>query len=204
MAGPDLAFWQSRFEAKDLPWDRGEPGPRLAHWMQDGTLSTAAGPVLVPGCGSGHEVVALAREGLEVTGLDLAPAAVALARERLAAQGLTAGVVEADVLVWQPDTPVAAVYEQTCLCALHPDHWTDYARALHAWLRPGGRLCLLVMQVPRPGAAEGRIEGPPYHVDIGAVRALFPATRWDWPAPPYPAVPHPKGWRELAVVLTRR
>ncbi len=60
------------------------------------------------------------------------------------------------------------------------------------------------MQVPRPGAAEGRIEGPPYHVDIGAVRALFPATRWDWPAPPYPAVPHPKGWRELAVVLTRR
>ena len=36
------------------------------------------------------------------------------------------------------------------------------------------------------------------------MRALFPAERWDWPAPPYPAVRHERGWFELAVVLTRR
>ena len=187
-----------------MPWDRGGAGPQLARWIADGTLAPTAGPVLVPGCGSGHEVEALARAGFDVTGLDLAPAAVALARSRLAAGGLEAPVLEADVLVWRPAEPVAAVYEQTCLCALHPDQWLGYARALHDWLRPGGSLCLMVMQVPRPGAAEGRIEGPPYHLDIGAVRALFPASRWDWPSPPYGAVPHPKGWRELALVLRRR
>jgi hypothetical protein len=61
------------------------------------------------------------------------------------------------------------------------------------------------MQRPRANALEeGRIEGPPYHCDINAMRALFPAPRWDWPAPPYAQVPHPNGGHELAVVLTRR
>ncbi|MEZ4466721.1 MAG: methyltransferase domain-containing protein [bacterium] len=35
--------------------------------------------VLVPGCGRGHDVEALARAGLQVTGLDLSPTALALA-----------------------------------------------------------------------------------------------------------------------------
>ena len=65
-------------------------------------------------------------------------------------------------------------------------------------------LALMGLQVLRPGAAEGRIEGPPYHLDIHLLRALLPASRWDWPAPPYAAVPHPRGWRELAIVLVRR
>jgi hypothetical protein len=52
-------------------------------------------------------------------------------------------------------------------------------------------------------AAEGRIEGPPYHMDIHAVRALLPEPAWQWSAPPYPAVPHPSGWTELALALRR-
>ena len=64
---------------------------------------------------------------------------------------------------------------------------------------------MLAMQCQRPGAAEGRIEGPPYHMDIHMLRALLPSTLWAWPAPPYARVPHPMiGWMELAIVLTRR
>jgi len=122
-----------------------------------------------------------------------------------AAAGLPGSLVQqADVLAWRPAQPLAAVYEQTCLCALHPDDWTRYADALHAWLRPGGRLFVLAMQVERPGAAEGRIEGPPYNVDVNALRALFDGARWDWPAPPYARVPHPNIGSEMALVLTRR
>jgi len=69
---------------------------------------------------------------------------------------------------------------------------------------PGGRLYAVWMQVLRAGAPEGRVDGPPYHCDINAMRALFPAARWEWPSPPYPQVPHPRGWAELAVVLTHR
>ncbi|HEX7638070.1 MAG TPA: thiopurine S-methyltransferase, partial [Burkholderiaceae bacterium] len=133
-----------------------------------------------------------------------AEGACAATRARLAEAGVQALVEQADVLDWQPPAPLAAVYEQTCLCALHPDHWVRYARAVHGWLRPGGRLFLLAMQVERPGAAEGQVEGPPFHSPINAVRALFDATRWDWPAPPYARVPHPMGHEELGFVLTRR
>jgi len=209
MAGPDRQFWHDRFANDQTHWDRGAPSPRLLTWLADGSLPATpdADGILVPGCGRGHEVIALAEAGWAVTGLDYTALAVEQARAALAQARLPAGapaaIVEADVLQWQPPAPVAAVYEQTCLCALHPDQWSAYAAQLHRWLRPGGRLLVLAMQCERPGAAEGRIEGPPYHVPVNALRALFPEPLWQWPRPPYAAEPHPAGWFELALVLTR-
>ena len=206
MPGPDVNFWQQRFEQRHTPWDRGAPSPQLQRWLDEGSLAAAAagGRIAVPGCGAGHEVAELAAAGLDVVAIDYARAAVELTRARLTARALRAELVEADVLAWQPAAPLAAVYEQTCLCALHPDHWTAYAAQLQRWLRPGGRLFALFMQMPREAAAQGEIVGPPYHCDINAMRALFPSALWDWPKPPYAQVPHPMGMRELAVVLTRR
>lgn len=203
MSGPDLDFWQQRFERGETPWDRGAPGPQIARWLGDGVIA-AGQRVLVPGCGSGHDVLALARAGCDVTALDLAPAALALTRRRLEEAGHAAALVQGDALQWQPAQPFDAVYEQTCWCALHPDHWSAYAAQLQRWVRPGGRVLLLAMQCRRDGAAQGRVEGPPYHMDVNAVRALAPASAWQWPAPPYAPVPHPRGWVELAIVLTRR
>jgi SAM-dependent methyltransferase len=206
MPGPDLKFWQDRFAIGDLPWDRGAPGPQLLAWLDDRTLrpEDLSGAIGVPGCGSGHEVLALAQRGFDVVGIDYAEGACTATQARLDAHAVTARVVRADVLSWRPETAFAAVYEQTCLCALHPDDWVRYAQALHAWLRPGGRLFLLAMQALRPGAADGVIEGPPYHVDVNALRALFDGDRWQWPKPPYARVPHPSGNHELALVLARR
>ena len=202
--GPDTAFWQQRFESGATPWDRGGANPQLMQWLSEGAFEALPGAIAVPGCGAGHEVAALAAAGHEVLAIDYTPAAVALTRQTLAAQQLRGEVVQADVLAWQPAAPLAAVYEQTCLCALHPDHWTAYAAQLHGWLRPGGRLFALFVQAPRDGGAQGFIEGPPYHCHIHGMRALFPAPLWEWPKPPYRQVPHPRGFGELALVLTRR
>ncbi|HWP19110.1 MAG TPA: methyltransferase domain-containing protein [Burkholderiaceae bacterium] len=204
MTGPTLAFWQARFEQGQIPWDRGGPSPQLDAWSRAGQLPPPGARVAVPGCGSGWDVAAWAERGYPTWGVDYAPAAVERTRQLLATRGLAAQVIEADVLAWSPDAPLDAVYEQTCLCALHPDQWTAYARRLHGWLRPGGRLYALFMQARRAGADEGRVEGPPYHCDINAMRALFPEPAWVWPKPPYPRVAHPAGWFELAVVLERR
>ncbi len=207
MAGPTLDFWQQRFEAGDLPWDRGAVSPQLTAWLQAG-LFCPGQHVAVPGCGSGHEVLALVQAGCEVTALDYAPGALALTRERLVAARVDLGrvhLVQADVLAWCPEQPLDAVYEQTCWCALYPDHWGSYAAQLHRWLKPGGTLALLAMQALRESAGEGRIEGPPYHLDVHLLRALLPASMWEWPVPPYEPVPHPNGrWYELAVTLLRR
>ena len=201
MAGPTRQFWQDKFEHGTTPWDRGAPSPRLVAWLDDKTLQPCR--IAVPGCGSGHEVVLLAQRGFEVVALDYAAAAVARTRGALERAGVAAQVIEGNVLDWQPDAPFDAVYEQTCICALHPDHWVNYAIALHSWFKPGGRLFALFMQGLRKGASEGQVEGPPYHCDINAMRALFEASRWNWPKPPYPRVDHPMGIAELAAVLTR-
>jgi SAM-dependent methyltransferase len=224
--GPDVAFWQSKFDARATPWDRGGINPQIESWVRSGQLRPTQSAdarsvggdderltrVLVPGCGSGYEVAMLAEWGFDVTGVDFAPAATERTRNRLrsllsspaASRVARAEVVEADVLLYQPVALFDAIYEQTCLCALYPDQWRRYADRLADWLRPGGALFALFMQSPREGARTGSIEGPPYHCDINAMRALFPGDRWDWPKPPYPLVPHPAGIAELAVVLTRR
>jgi methyl halide transferase len=202
MAGPTREFWGKRFQSGETPWDRGEANPQLGAWLAAGVLQPCR--ILVPGCGSGHEVAALAAAGFAVTALDYAPEAIGRTRSLLAAANLEAELVEADALSWLPDRAFEAIYEQTCLCALYPDQWRDYADQLHRWLAPGGTLCALFVQLLRPAAAEGAIEGPPYHCDINAMRALFPDSRWSWPRPPYPRTAHPRGMAELAVVLAHR
>ena len=204
--GPTRAFWEERFASHQTPWERGSVHPQLMRWLAGGQLDarTLGGAIAVPGCGSGFEVAALAKAGFDVVAVDYAAGAIEQTQLRLQAEGTTACCVQADVLAWRPDAPLAAVYEQTCLCALHPDHWVAYATQLHAWLLPGGRLFALLMQSEREGAAQGFVEGPPYHCNIHAVRALFAEPSWEWPKPPYDRVPHPGGVNELAVVLTRR
>lgn len=203
MTGPDAAFWQARFEARDTPWDRGGPGPQLIRWIEDRVIEPCR--IAVPGCGRGWDVVELARRGFDTTAIDCTQAACDLTVQALQAAQVKAEVVCGDALAWRPARALDAVYEQTCLCAMHPTCWSRYETSLAAWLRPGGRLLALFMQRPRPAAVEqGLIEGPAYHCDINAMRMLFDEARWHWPAPPYVKVPHPGGAHELGMVLVRR
>ena len=201
MAGPTREFWEQRFAAGNTPWDRGEANPQLGIWLAAGALKPCR--ILIPGCGSGHEAAVLTRAGFDVTALDYAPVAIERTRKLLDAADLKATLVEADALTWRPDRAFDAIYEQTCLCALYPDQWREYADQLHRWLAPGGRLYALFVQFSRPEAADGIIHGPPYHCDINAMRALFPEPLWSWPKPPYSRTTHPRGLAELAVVLDR-
>lgn len=202
MAGPTLDFWQERFESGNIPWDRRGPNPQLQRWLDEGIVAPRA-HVLVPGCGRGWEVAVLAEKGATVTGIDYAPAAMEACRSLLQARGLKAELCQADVLAWTPAAAVDVIYEQTCLCALHPDHWQRYASQLRDWLKPGGKLLALFAQTLSAEAAKGFVKGPPYHCDIHAMRALFPGDRWEWPKPPYPALAAGP-LTELAVVLVRR
>lgn len=96
----------------------------------------------------------LADAGFAVTTIDLAPSAIAYQRQSLAGTG--ADVAEANLFEWEPDRPFDAIYEQTCICALPPVLWDDYATRLAGWLRPGGVLAALFLQTGREG-------GPPFH-----------------------------------------
>lgn len=189
-----MNHWEEKYQANTIPWDRGASSPALRRWLEADALKW--GRILLPGCGRGHEALELARHGFRVTALDIAPTALTLLETELAAAGLTAERVCADALTWQPEIPFDAIYEQTCLCALQPEQWPAYEQQLYRWLKPGGHLYALFMQTGRDG-------GPPFHCELGEMRALFPAARWVWPASDVARVDHPNGLHELATVLTR-
>jgi trans-aconitate methyltransferase len=190
----NMNIWEQRYQNGQTGWDRGDVSPALLRWLNDGLLKP--GRIVVPGCGRGHEVVLLARRGFDVIALDVAPSPVAELKQRLVDEGLSATVLQEDVLQWQPEKPVDAVYEQTCLCALEPALWLPYERQLHRWLQPGGKLFALFMQTGREG-------GPPHHCDMKEMTALFPQQRWRWQTEAANEVPHPSGIHELAHVLEK-
>jgi len=144
MIGPNTDFWQQRFEKNEIGWDRGGTSPQLLAWLEGGELRPCR--IAVPGCGSGWEVAELAKRGFDVIGIDYTAAAVDKTRALVAAHGLHAHVIQADVLRFQPEAPFDAIYEQTCLCAIHPEHWQQYARQLHNWLKPEGSLWVLFIR----------------------------------------------------------
>ena len=203
MTGPNRSFWQERFETQQMGWDRGRANPQLITWLDSQALKPCS--IAIPGCGGGWEVIELAKRGFNITALDYTPAAVKLTQHKLSQPNLHANVVQADVLTFEPNETFDAIYEQTCLCAIHPEHWQRYTQQLHQWLRPQGRLWILFMQMMRPKATEeGLIEGPPYHCDINAMRSLFREDQWEWPKPPYTKVTHPNASHELALCLIKK
>lgn len=186
--------WNEQYLAGTTGWDRGEASPALKGWLEHGQLQPCR--ILIPGCGYGHEAVALARRGFDVTALDIAPAPLERLEMELREAGVTANLVQADALDWKAAPAFDAIYEQTCLCALDPAHWAEYEAQLHAWLKPGGKLFALFMQTGRAG-------GPPYHCALPDMRALFPETRWHWEGQPHKEIPHPNGLYEFTTILTR-
>ncbi|MGH7385891.1 MAG: methyltransferase domain-containing protein [Candidatus Rokuibacteriota bacterium] len=116
--------------------------------------------VAVPGSGRGHDARLLARHGYQVTAFDFAGTAVAEARRLAAVDGVDVAVEERDVFTLGQDYAGAfdGVWEYTCFCAIDPARREEYARVLHAILRPGGLLLACFYPVRDGG------DGPPFPV----------------------------------------
>lgn len=157
--------WNLRYASGDTPWDKGEAHPVLRDMLARGALG---GRVLVPGCGTGHDVRELAHRGLEVTGLDLAPLALEQARRHAGAAGET--YVRGDLFA-PPAGMLASfdgVFEHTCFCAIDPARRPDYVAAVAAVLKPGGRLLAVFFVNPDHDG-----EGPPFGCTREELDGLF-------------------------------
>ncbi|WP_329384696.1 cyclopropane-fatty-acyl-phospholipid synthase family protein [Streptomyces sp. NBC_01351] len=141
-----------------------------AYWTPGGTLEAAqrdkldlvcrklalrpGDRLLDVGCGWGSMAVHAAREyGVRVTGITLSREQAAYARKRVADEGLT-DLVEIRVQDYRDvkDGPYDAVSSIGMAEHVGADRYRDYARTLHALLRPGGRL--LNHQIARPPEAD--------------------------------------------------
>lgn len=146
--------WETRYQAKDWPWEKGEPSPGLVDFLA-AHPDLPKGTVLVPGCGTGHDVRAWVKAGFHATGCDLAPSAVQLGTEWTAAAGLSADFFLGDFLRAEPVQPFDWLFEHTLFCAIHPSERDDYVRAALRSLKPGGDYLAVNYLLTDPG-------GPPY------------------------------------------
>ncbi|MDI1336520.1 MAG: methyltransferase domain-containing protein [Lacunisphaera sp.] len=166
-------FWNSRYEAGQMPWEfAGVPADLQKFLKQKSKGSTSAaasrGRVLIPGCGSGHEIRAFLDAGFEVLGLDFAAKGVERARQ-LAGPGFADRIVLGDFFTH--DLPAGSfdyVYERTFLCSLTPDRREAYRNRVFSLLKPGGHLIgYFYYQIP---VLEN---GPPYGFAWGTADELF-------------------------------
>lgn len=94
-------------------------------------------------CGRGRHCLNLARLGYSLTGVDLAPRAIAIAREKLASQNLKADFICGDMRVPLPDTFDGIVNLFTSFGYFEDDEENrSVLRSMRQMLRPGGFLVL--------------------------------------------------------------
>lgn len=167
-----MTDWNKRYETGDTPWEKGRAAPPLLEVLGKlGTDIWGSGPVLVPGCGSGHDVRALAEAGLAPVGLDLADLAIASAEFHPKAGAET--YQKADFLdpAWRDGKSFSAIWEHTCFCAIDPSVRIDYAQACSDLLEPGGRLIGVFFLTPHEPGTE--YQGPPFNSTIAEIEDRF-------------------------------
>ena len=147
--------WEARYQSKDMPWEKGEPSPGLADFLEVHP-DLPRGTVCVPGCGTGHDVREWAKAGFAAYGYDLAPSAIRSCREKTQSAVLQNIQFQlADFLADPPPRRFDWLFEHTLYCAIEPNRREDYVQAVLRWLKPDGQFLAVHYLIPDE-------DGPPF------------------------------------------
>lgn len=131
------------------PWDIGMPQPAFVRLADEGRLT---GRLLDAGCGTGEHALLAASRGADVTGIDIAPTAIAQARAKASERGLTARFEVADTLDFgRLGLTVDTVIDSGMFHVFGDDDRARYVASLAAVLRPAGACYLLCFSDRQPG-----------------------------------------------------
>lgn len=140
------------------PWDSGITPPELLEFLQ----FHSPGRALDLGCGTGTNLLTLAKQGWQVVGVDFAWRAVTKARQRLKQPGCAGVVLAGDVTKVKIDGVFDLVLDIGCYHGLPVQTRLDYQRRLLTWLADGGSFLMYAHRVDQPesmGITETEING---------------------------------------------
>lgn len=158
--------WQKHYADDDLRWDLGQAAPPFVRLWEEKKLGR--GRAIIPGCGRGHEVLFLAKNGFHVTGLDYAPGAVDLLSRSLKEKGLQADVLHRDFFELDGNhvSRYDLMLEQAFFCAIHPSMRPAYVETAARILKKDGLLAALFYETNEEG-------GPPFNTTPADVIERF-------------------------------
>lgn len=128
-------YRQAEAQPERLPWHREEPSAMLAAVV---SARNGQGRALDVGSGAGVLSVWMAKRGMDVTGLDLFPEAIAMARAVAERKGAKVEFVCGDLFGYQPERPFDVVYDSGCLHSLIGGDLDSYKRQVLRWLAADG------------------------------------------------------------------
>lgn len=139
----------------DPPWDTGVSPPELVNFLN----AAEPGRALDLGCGTGTNLLTLAKSGWAVVGVDMAVIPVLRARTKLREAGFNGRVIRGDVTSdLGLQTPFDFVLDIGCYHALSPKGRSDYRQKLKTRLKPGGTYLLYAHRRTSPGDSHGIVE----------------------------------------------
>ena len=148
------------------PWDIGRPQPVFLELLGAGAIQ---GRVLDAGCGTGEHVLMAAAAGLDATGIDAAPTAIARAKEKAADRGLRARFEVWDALrLPELGEVFDTVLDSGLFHVFDDERRARYVEALGGAVRPGGRCLLCCFSDLQPGT------WGPRRVRQDEIRSAFP------------------------------
>ncbi len=160
--------WREAWKSGTTPWDAGTSPPALRALIDRDAVPS--GRILVPGCGTGYDLAALARNDREVVGVDLSEdARRAFLDEHPNLPGRVVYEV-ADFFAYAPTHGFDFVWDYTFFCALDPDQRAGWSQTMNRLVNPGGLLATLLFPFEDP--ISGR-QGPPWPINTGLVRGYL-------------------------------
>jgi ubiquinone/menaquinone biosynthesis C-methylase UbiE len=142
------------------PWDTGISPPELIEFIQN----HSPGNALDLGCGTGTNIITLAKAGWNVTGVDFASSAIRSARQKLKQQNLHADLHIGDVTRLNHIKPAFdLVLDIGCFHSLTQTGMRDYLNQLDHILAPNGSWLMYAFfhagpLLSGPGLAEADID----------------------------------------------
>ncbi|MFW5658689.1 MAG: methyltransferase [Bacteroidota bacterium] len=158
-------YWSQRYHDQNTPWDLGHVSRPLKRFIDSLSEEEKNLRILVPGGGSGHELVYLREQGFTNSYLlDWSEAVIENVRRQHPA--LPAEALIADDF-FAHEATYDLILEQTFFCALDPGMRDEYVRQMYNLLAPGGRLAGVLFTFPLTE------NGPPFGGSIDEYRQRF-------------------------------
>jgi len=150
-----LNRWDMPYHDNRRPgWDTGRVAPELKKAVEEGKVER--GRAVVLGCGLGTNAIYLAERGFDVTGVDVAPAALTHAGQKAREAGVNVRWMVADVLALPELEPFDFIFDRGCYHHVSQYNAAGYVECVRRLSRPGTRLLILAAS-----ANAERRGGPP-------------------------------------------